>query len=107
MSPSIVDENTFLLAKARLEKNKNGPRKRTDGKGNRYLLSGKIFCGHCGSRMIGVSAKGRDGRPYYYYECKEGENGSCPKKRVKKDAIEGLVIKEAMKIYLDGEKKRI
>lgn len=105
--PAIVDENTFLLAKARLENNKNGPRKRTDGKGNRYLLSGKIFCGHCGSRMIGVSAKGRDGRPYYYYECKESIGGGCPKKRVKKDAIENLVVEEARKIYLDDEIKKI
>lgn len=78
--------------------NKNGPRKRTDGKGNRYLLSGKIFCGHCGSRMIGVSAKGRDGRPYYYYECKESIDGDCPKKRVKKDAIEDLVVDETSEI---------
>ncbi len=81
--------------------------KRADGKGNRYLLSGKIFCGHCGSRMIGVSAKGRDGRPYYYYECKESIGGDCPKKRVKKDAIEDLVVEGARKIYLDGEIKRI
>lgn len=57
--------------------------------------------------MIGVSAHGRNGEKYYYYECKGVKNGSCRKKRAVREEIESLVIDEAKKIYGDDELKGI
>lgn len=34
-----------------------------------YLLSGLLKCGKCGSHLISVSNKGRDGKKFYYYLC--------------------------------------
>ncbi|MFR9200900.1 MAG: recombinase zinc beta ribbon domain-containing protein [Candidatus Gastranaerophilaceae bacterium] len=34
-----------------------------------YLLSGKLYCGHCGSPMQGVSGTGKSGNRWYYYQC--------------------------------------
>ena len=36
-----------------------------------YLLSGKCRCGECGSNVIGVSAHGKSGRVFAYYQCKK------------------------------------
>jgi site-specific DNA recombinase len=61
--PSILDEETFRLAQARLE----ASRRRWAGRGEqRYLLSGLLRCGLCGSTMIGRQAHnwGRQVREY-------------------------------------------
>ena len=34
-----------------------------------YLLSGLLKCGKCGSHLISVSNKGRDGKKFHYYIC--------------------------------------
>ena len=36
-----------------------------------YLLSGKCRCGECGSNVIGISAHGKSGRVFAYYQCKK------------------------------------
>ena len=53
--PAIIDEDTFNKVQEVREKYKHAPgiRKAED----RYLLTGKLFCGKCGSKYIGVSRK--------------------------------------------------
>ena len=53
--PAIIDINTFNKVQEVIEKYKHAPgiRKAED----RYLLTGKLFCGKCGSKYIGVSRK--------------------------------------------------
>lgn len=53
--PAIIDEETFNKVQEVREKYKHAPgiRKAED----RYLLTGKLFCGKCGSKYIGVSRK--------------------------------------------------
>lgn len=34
-----------------------------------YLLSGKCKCGKCGNNVIGISAHGKSGRTFAYYQC--------------------------------------
>ena len=36
-----------------------------------YLLTGKLFCGHCGTEMVAGGGKSKTGKQYYYYECKK------------------------------------
>lgn len=35
-----------------------------------YILSGKLFCGECGTAMKGVSGHSSNGEVYFYYNCR-------------------------------------
>ena len=88
--PRLVDDATFDKVQERLEKNKRSPA-RSKGEVD-YYLTGKLFCGKCGSNMVGDSGTGKSGNTYYYYSCieKKRKHG-CTKKSVKKHWIEQLV----------------
>lgn len=92
---SAVDKETFDIVQAKLSKNAEAPSR---GKAKvDYLLSQKLFCGHCGSLMIGECGRGKCGTTYYYYTCghrKRGQN--CNKKPLKKDFIERVVVEDAL-----------
>jgi DNA invertase Pin-like site-specific DNA recombinase len=93
--PAIIDHETWEKAQKRMITNKAAPA-RKDVKMD-FMLTGKLFCGHCGGPMSGVSGTSRNGVPHYYYTCsmkhkKSGGNG-CKKKNVRKDWIEGLVLR--------------
>jgi len=58
-----------------------------------YLLTTKLFCGHCGRMMIGESGKGRNGTIHRYYKCGAAKRRQgCHKKAVKKDWIEHIAV---------------
>lgn len=67
-----------------------------------YLLSGKIFCGHCGSPMVGECGRGKSGKMYHYYSCasRKGRRG-CDKKPVPKEWIEDVVAESAAEMLTD------
>ena len=68
-----------------------------------YLLTGKLFCGHCSAPMVGESGKSATGKVHKYYKCAERKAGSCSKKPVRKNTIEDLVISETQSL-LTGER---
>lgn len=62
-----------------------------------FLLTGKVFCGHCGRPMVGDSGTSRNGMTHYYYSCtgKKSRGGyakSCDKKSIRKEILEDKVI---------------
>lgn len=65
-----------------------------------YYLTGKLFCGHCHSPMVGVSGRSKTGPLYYYYTCKgKRTDKKCQKKNVSRDFIEKFIasaLKETM-----------
>lgn len=78
----------------------------------RYLLSGLLYCGHCGARyyMQVSSRKNAKGeiKRYYTYRCysKSGQKSmirmqGCPAKGYKKEVLEDIVIGEIKKLTLD------
>jgi len=91
--PAIIDRDTFEAAQIVRKKNAGTP-----GKGKakvKYLLSGKLFCGHCGSTMVGESGHSHTGAVYYYYACQNRKkHKSCDKRPVAKEWIENLVAEE-------------
>jgi len=97
--PALIDKETFYKVQERLALNR-----RTGAKNKAkvdYLLSGKIFCGHCGASMLGVSGKGRHGGIFYYYSCGERRrNHTCNKKHEKKDFIEWYVVEQTVEYVL-------
>ena len=67
-----------------------------------YMLQGKLFCGNCGSHMIGESGRGRHGSMYYYYTCAaRKKRHACIKKNEKKDFIEWYVVERTIRYVLD------
>ena len=70
-----------------------------------YILTGKLFCGHCGEPMIGLSGTAKNGSLHYYYVCqgKRKKTNSCEKKNVNRDEIEQLVISSIREYVLTDE----
>ena len=95
--PQIVSKELFYKVQEVLKTKKNPQgRHRTNGD---YLLTGKLFCGHCKSPMVGVSGTGKSGTLHYYYACqKKRIEKSCGKANVRRDEIEECVAK-AIKNY--------
>lgn len=91
--PAIIDQRQFDAVSLRLG-NKGNARKSTAPQRRRrengvYLLTGKLFCGHCKSPMVGVSGKSQGATPYYSYVCKgRRADHTCTKRNVRRDLIE-------------------
>ena len=101
--PAIVPLDLFERVQEKLEKNKKAPA-RAKAEEN-YLLTTKIFCGHCGTSMNGESGKSRNGTIHRYYKCHAVKKklNDCKKKPVKKEWIEDLVVKETMTMLMDDD----
>ncbi len=99
--PAIVDRELFEKVQDLLKKNYTS---RARGKADiEYLLSGKLFCGHCGGTMVGVSGTARLGKKHYYYVCSTHRDGKCDKKNEQKDPLEEVVVKTTVEQVLTDE----
>ena len=97
--PRIIDDSTFDKAQEIMAKNKKAPA-RAKAKTN-YLLTTKLFCGHCKDMMVGYSGTSKTGKLHHYYMCKNAIKKTCDKKSVKKDYIEDIVVEQARNILTD------
>lgn len=97
--PALIDKDTFDKVQARLDAN---ARQCAKNKAIvEYLLTGKLFCGHCGSPMQGVSGTGKSGNKWYYYQCAARRKRSgCTKKHEKKDFLEWYVVEQTLEYVL-------
>ena len=98
--PSIVSSELWNAVQSRLKVNEKAPAR---GKAKvPYLLSGKIFCGHCGAPMVGECGRGKGGKTYNYYSCSTRKRtGNCDKKPAPKDWIEDVVAQDARSVLTD------
>lgn len=100
--PAIIDMETFRTVQERLKINRRQPSTRwvySD-----YLLTDKLFCGHCGAPMVGESGSSHTGRKYSYYACQTArKKHACNKKAIRQDALENFVMKQISSILLDDE----
>lgn len=90
MYPKIIDKALFERVQNRLRKNKYVAGGMATAK-IPYLLTGKLFCGHCGTDMVSDGGTSRNGVKHYYYACKKKKKGECDKKREDKDSLEKYV----------------
>ena len=103
MYPQIIDEITFESVQNKLNNNRYFLGGKSSAK-LPYLLTGKLFCGHCGTEMVSDSGTSKDGTMHYYYACKKKKKGSCNKKRENKDNLE-LYVTNCVKDFLNDKKK--
>ena len=104
--PAIVSKEVFHMAQLEVARRRTSKQAHTP-KAN-YLLSGKLFCGHCNKKMVGVSGTGQLGKKFYYYYCPDnrGRVKVCDKKHVAKNWLEDLVVQETLAHILRPETVR-
>lgn len=91
--PAIISKDMFSIAQEIKDRHKKSPARSREA---RYLLTGKLFCGHCGSPMTGEYGVSKTGKKYHYYRCIKANKHKCDKKRAKKDWIENIVVAELL-----------
>lgn len=100
--PAIVDKELF--EKVQSMRRHNGVVRARTKAHEEYLLTTKLFCGHCGSLMIGESGTSRNGNMHYYYKCSNRKRKhACDKKVEKKDWLEEFVTRYTVKTVLTDE----
>lgn len=87
MYPVIIEKSLFQDVQKRLNKNKYFAGGKATAK-IPYLLTGKLFCGHCGTEMVSDGGTSKMGVQHHYYTCKKKKKGECDKKRENKEALE-------------------
>lgn len=98
--PRIVTDDVWQAVQSRLRSNAAAPAR---GKAKvAYLLTGKVFCGKCGSPMVGDTGTGRHGGKYNYYTCAgRKQRHDCDKRSVPKDLLENIVAQDALEALTD------
>lgn len=98
----IVDVETFRKAEARLALNL---RMRSSFRtGEKFLLSGKLFCGECGARMNGDGGTSRNKSKILYYSCRARKPKGFKTRSFRKDALENAVV-SCVADFLKDKKK--
>ena len=64
----LIDHDLFARADARRAVSRKAPGASRD-RSSPCLLTGKIFCGECGGKILGACGKNRAGVIYKYYQC--------------------------------------
>ena len=110
--PSIVTQTEFdavqchlhLKPNPRRDKSGNIPQRRRR-ENSVYLLTGKLFCGHCKEPMVGLSGTSKTSDPHYYYTCKgrRANPHSCSKKNLRRDYIEHYVASALREMALTND----
>lgn len=101
--PPILRQEVFEAMQKHMESRKK-TKARSGGKNCDYLLTGKLFCGHCNSPMVGISCTGGNGKVYYYYSCNTSRTTKmCDKKNARKSDVERTVLTLTQQIILQDE----
>lgn len=90
MYPAIIDKALFQRVQQRLNANRYVAGGEATAK-EPYLLTGKLFCGHCGTEMVADGGTSKMGVQHHYYTCKKRRKGECNKRRENKHNLEYYV----------------
>ena len=97
--PAILDRATFEEVQTILTTKKH-PRGRHRNVED-YMLTGKLFCGKCGSPMVGICGTSRNGDRHYYYLCQGKHQHKCDKRNERKEELETKVTNALKRFILD------
>ena len=100
--PVIIDQELFDRVQEMSRRNQRAPAAKWSS--TEYILTGKLFCGKCGSQMLGESGYGKQGRKYEYYKCFERKKtGGCDMRILRKEVIEDLVLEYTIRMLRSDE----
>ncbi|MCM1440131.1 MAG: recombinase family protein [Roseburia sp.] len=91
MYPQIIDKALFQRVQEKLNANRYVAGGEATAK-EPYLLTGKLYCGHCGTEMVADGGTGKQGKQHHYYTCKKRRKHECAKRRENKNALEEYVV---------------
>lgn len=99
--PQLIDKATFEKVQEKLKHNKRF----TTLPKEKFLLSGKVYCGHCGASMIGTSGTSHNGKLHSYYTCLErNKRHNCDKSNEIKLKLEDDVFNKVYTKILQKNK---
>ena len=106
--PAIVPRELWERVQEKMNKRRKSPGERASGKAKEpYLLAGLISCGKCGAALVGNRGLGMTKKRYAYYECnKRDRTKECNLKRIRKDAVEQMVLEEIRREIFTPEARR-
>lgn len=97
--PAIIDVELFNKVQQIVNKHKIAP---AMGKAKEeYILTTKLFCGHCRGAMTGTCGKSSNGTVHYYYACNNRKSKKCKKKAVPKYKIEDTIVEKCRQLLTD------
>ena len=100
--PAIIDKDLFDRVQELTKVNRRAPSNTWTHR--EYILTDKLFCGKCGSPMVGESGFSHTGRKHSYYSCiKRRKQKTCDKRPVRQDWIEDQVLKATRDLLADEE----
>lgn len=94
--PAIIDKETFALAQERL---KNRQIKGRNSAKYKYLLSGLVYCGQCGSSMYGISTPSRQYVTHSYVCSEKRKSKTCHAQNYDAKSLE-QIVKDAIRCWL-------
>ena len=103
VTPAIVDEKTWNDCNRILDNQRH--KQKCLQKHSEYVLSGKLFCGNCGTLMTAEGGTSQTGKQYHYYKCfnRKRNKELCRKHNVSKQYIEDLVFEKTVEYVLRPE----
>lgn len=100
--PAIIDQETFDAVQLQIEKNKKAPARNRDLE-DQYLLTGKLYCGHCKGPMSGACGISHTERRYHYYvRTARYKHSKCQKKYISKQTLESAVVEIVKRVLLQN-----
>ncbi len=98
--PAIVDEQTFSVCNKIMDNQRH--KQKTVQKHSEYILSGKLFCGNCGTLMTAEDGTSHTGKVYHYYKCfnRKLHKEECNKSNITKERLEDLVFCKTVEYIL-------
>ena len=99
---AIISKEQFAAAQVLREK-------RQEKYGNsafqsKHLLTGMLFCGHCGAAMVGTSGTSQTGTRHYYYTCLNKQHRKqCTAKNIRRDDLEKLILQKTVTLLNNKE----
>ena len=106
--PPIIDETTWLKVQTIREAHKHAQLRKQDS--YNYILSGKLFCGYCKSKMLGEGGKEINKViKYRYYVClakRRRKHSDCELQRIHKHHLEQEVMDITWKVLSNNNNLR-
>ena len=103
----IIDNELFERVGIALTKNRKAPAKNKAVGENEYILTLKLFCGHCKEQMTGWSGTGKSKKIHRYYMCNGKKKKLCEKSNVRKKIIEDTVIHQCREMLTEENINKI
>lgn len=102
--PAIVPADLFQRVQTRIALNvhtKGGTARAMSD----YILTGKLYCGHCGQPMVGVSGTSSTGAIHRYYSCaaRKRKSGACDKLPERKLDLEAEIVRAVCRHVLSPD----